>query len=115
VATAQVAVETTRELAGPHSEVPAGSGGHRVTCVFHCAAPGCGRHFASLEAFDLHLGGPLEARVCTPPEQVTGKKPRHRLVEKATDAICAIGGQGEVHGVTVWQTEAARDAGSRPS
>jgi len=82
----------------------------RVCCGFHCG--GCGRHFASLEAFDLHRDGPWTARRCEDPNDVVGKTPRTRLQPKDTDGICAMG-EDEVHGVTVWQTEAANEAGRK--
>jgi hypothetical protein len=78
----------------------------RVCCVLHCT--GCGRHFVSLEAFDLHRRG----FTCSDPNDVEGKTARTRLVPKDTDGICALAGY-EVHGVTVWQVEADRDKGRR--
>lgn len=34
-------------------------------CRYHCR--GCGGHFTSLEAFDLHRDGPYDARECAYP------------------------------------------------
>jgi hypothetical protein len=46
-------------------------GGHRH-CKYHCG--GCGVHFTSLAAFDLHRYGVYEkGRKCRPPEQVRRK------------------------------------------
>lgn len=52
-------------------------------------------------------------RHCASPETVQGDSRRTTLVEKATDAICKISTAVEIHGVTVWQTGAAQDAGRR--
>lgn len=96
--------------ASPDPGVAAAQRARRVCCGFHCG--GCGRHFASLEAFDLHRDGTYDARRCADPNDVEGKTPRTRLVPKDTDGICAMG-DDEVHGVTVWQTEAANEAGRK--
>lgn len=84
----------------------------RVCCLCHCS---CGRHFASLEAFDLHRVGSNGNRHCEDPNDVEGETPRTRLAPKDTDGICDLSEEREIHGVTVWQTEAARDSGGRPS
>jgi hypothetical protein len=87
---------------------------HRVTCVYHCCAQGgCGRHFASEEAWELHRKPNGDGtRHCVDPNEVEGKTPRTRLAPKDTDGICLLAGY-EVHGVTVWQTEDARNKGRR--
>lgn len=85
----------------------------RVACRCHCE---CGRHFASLDAFDLHRPGRTGQRKCVDPSTVRDDKGKPRLAEKGTDAVCALthhdkatGHPVDVHGVTVWQTvEAAR-------
>jgi hypothetical protein len=47
-------------------EAVSGGGRRRVTCRCHCAT--CGRHFTSLEAFDLHRDGEsTEGRGCVSP------------------------------------------------
>lgn len=38
------------------------------SCTYHCAA--CGRHFASLTAFDRHRVGSWEDRSCSDPEEL---------------------------------------------
>jgi hypothetical protein len=45
-----------------------------TSCTYHCAT--CGRHFASLTAFDRHRTGPWEDRNCSDPEDLdmTGLK-----------------------------------------
>jgi hypothetical protein len=82
---------------------------YRVCCRCHCA--GCGRHFASVEAFGLHR----REWECHDPNDLVPRRrdtARTRLVPKDTDGICALAGY-EVHGVTVWQVEADRDKGRR--
>lgn len=85
----------------------------RVLCGYHCD---CGRHFASLTAFDLHRPGKTGHRKCVDPATVftDGKR---RLVPKGTDAICRLtrfdkvtGESIDVVGVTVWQTVEAAGA-----
>jgi hypothetical protein len=72
-----------------------------VCCAFHCD---CGRHFASLEAFDAHRSGPLAARICRDPGTV------RKLVAKSEDGRCEICFSQPVLGVTVWQTRRAAEA-----
>jgi hypothetical protein len=76
-------------------------GERRVTCRCHCA--GCGRHFTSLEAFDLHRAGDYaERRVCVSPFDES------RLASATADGYCAIGGGYDdgkpltLDPVTVW-------------
>lgn len=84
-----------------------------VTCQCHCE---CGRHFASLLAFDLHRPGRTGQRKCVDPRTVLTDGKR-RLVEKGTDSECrvsifekATGNPVIQRGVTVWQTVEAASA-----
>lgn len=107
-------VETLRGPQTTEARVSVKRGPHRVTCVFCCRS--CGRHFSSEAAWELHRKGSYRTgRYCVEPETVKGKSPATTLVPKSTDGICAISNGHEVHGVTVWQTAAARDAGTRPA
>jgi hypothetical protein len=77
----------------------------RVTCVYHCSSMGgCDRHFASLEAFDLHRPGRTGQRKCADPTTVRDDDGNRRLIAKSEDGHCAIGHGHPVNGVTVWQT-----------
>lgn len=65
-----------------------------ANCRFHCAS--CGRHFASLVAFDLHRDGPYEERTCADPATVPER------MRNLGEGRCRIGGGPERTGVVVW-------------
>lgn len=70
-------------------------------CKYHCRA--CGGHFASLEAFDAHRGGPPQARACIYPDDAA-------LVE-LDGGKCEIGHPlRPVRGIVVYSTERAQRA-----
>ena len=76
------------------------------TCRYHCR--GCGRHFASLGAFDAHRVGKfresrlsLEGRRCASVED----DDHFTSTEGAT---CAIGGRESVSPVLIWALAADR-------
>jgi hypothetical protein len=82
-------------------EMVNGGGPRRVTCRSHCAT--CGRHFTSLEAFDLHRDGEsTEGRGCGSPLD------EQRLVTATENGYCAISGEHDdgkpltLDPVTVW-------------
>jgi hypothetical protein len=84
-----------------------------ATCQYHCG--GCGRHFASLEAFDLHRRGDHDAgRYCVHPVDLEGDSPRTRLVAKTKHGKCDIGREA-LHGVWIWQVERDAMKGPRPA
>jgi hypothetical protein len=60
-------------------------------CHYHCA--GCGRHFASLRAFDWHRIGTVKSRTCTAP--IDTDRPF-----VATDGICDL--TGDVQPAEIW-------------
>ena len=75
-----------------------------TTCTYHCGA--CGRHFHSLEAFDLHRQGdyaePMntpEGRHCVSPLDLDG-----RLVALTEAGECRMYEKTSDTGVTVWTT-----------
>jgi hypothetical protein len=84
-----------------------------TTCTNHCS--GCGRHFHSLESFDLHrtgdYGEPLGSeggRRCLSPLDVLGAGRAMRLEPLAEDGERRVGGENANGspragvGVTIW-------------
>lgn len=76
-----------------------------TACRFHCRC--CGGHFASLEAFDAHRSGSMDARRCDYPDDA-------ELVERAGGS-CSIAypAQPAIENITVYSTkraDRARDA-----
>ena len=68
------------------------------TCRYHCRA--CGAHFTSLEAFDAHRAGEMDARRCELADAP--------LVERAGGS-CSIAGPTPRVGITVYEhVKAAR-------
>jgi hypothetical protein len=79
----------------------------KIGCSYHCS--GCGSHFSSLEAFDLHRTGSFQesTRACW------GEECEGKLVPKTEHGICKLGGHDERwQGVVIWQS--ARWVGHHP-
>jgi hypothetical protein len=69
-----------------------------MTCTFHCS--GCGSHFHSLEAFDLHRSGDHAlARYCIDPVDCD------RLAVATADGVCRlVRDVDEISPVTVYRS-----------
>jgi len=83
-----------------------------VTCTNHCSA--CGRHFHSVEAFDIHRTGdyrssdPETRRRCLDPMDLEDRDGRPRLEWLTLEGECRIGSPPSF-GVTIWTTAGARE------
>jgi hypothetical protein len=69
-------------------------------CRYHCSP--CGRHFSSLDAFDLHhvrddTGWP----VCVDPIDLEEMKGKPILAVLTTDGVCDVYAE-KVENVTIW-------------
>jgi hypothetical protein len=82
----------------------------RRPCKYHCGE--CGRHFSSLDAFDLHkhhnaAGWPH----CVDPVYVVDRKGTQRLEVASTDGQCNI--YDRQVGVTIWTVAGSRESFQR--
>ena len=86
------------------SKAAAGEGCAVTRCRYHCRP--CGGHFSSLEAFDGHRSGPLDARRCSYPDDAD-------LVERP-GGTCTIADPGcSIGEITIYSTERAERARER--
>jgi hypothetical protein len=68
-------------------------------CSYHCSP--CGRHFHSLEAFDIHHGRDETGwPICLDPADLEDRDGRPRLYALTTDGVCDV--RERLEGVTVW-------------
>jgi hypothetical protein len=70
-----------------------------TTCTYHCSP--CGRHFHSLEAFDLHhdhdeTGWPI----CLDPLDLLDRRGREQLVALTDQGKCRL--RGNQDDITIW-------------
>ncbi|MBA3262012.1 MAG: hypothetical protein H0T69_06010 [Thermoleophilaceae bacterium] len=96
--------------------------GRRKTCRYHCRGDsgykGCSRHFASLEAFDLHRQTLDNGqRVCVPPSAVRDSAGAPLLIRQTVGGECRVCPPYS-NAVTVWTTGRSHRAAvafNRPS
>ena len=82
-----------------------------TTCTYHCSP--CGRHFHSLEAFDLHherdhTGWPH----CLDPLDLLDRDGRARLAALTKNGECRVYAEVK-RGVTIWTTAGSVERGRR--
>ena len=82
-----------------------------TTCTYHCSP--CGRHFHSLEAFDLHherdhTGWPH----CLDPLDLLDRDGKARLVALTEAGECRVHSETK-RGVTIWTSARSADAVAR--
>jgi hypothetical protein len=83
-----------------------------ITCTYHCS--GCGRHFHSLAAFDLHRVGdfasndPETRRRCEAPIDLVDEHGEMRLTSLTERGLCRSCEAAEAP-VTVWTMKGARE------
>lgn len=83
-----------------------------TTCTYHCS--GCGRHFHSLAAFDLHRigdfasGDPDTERRCQSPLDALDDSGEMRLVPLTETGLCRAYEAAEAT-VTVWTMRGSLD------
>lgn len=83
-----------------------------TTCTNHCSQ--CGRHFHSLEAFDVHhdhdeTGWP----VCLDPLDLLDRYGKERLVALTDDGECRMYPPDAERHITIWTTARSKDVGQR--
>jgi hypothetical protein len=71
----------------------------RSRCKTHC--PTCHAHFSSNAAFDAHRKGPIGARYCAEPADLTSRAGVPVFGVKDLAGVCEIAGGG-VHVGIVW-------------
>jgi hypothetical protein len=77
-----------------------------TTCTYHCAS--CGRHFHSIDSFDLHKAHDKNGwPYCLDPLDLQDRDGRPRLEALTTDGICRA--YETLHNVTVWTVAGSRE------